>query len=371
MDKKPKRCSRCVLPSNYPGITFDENQICNYCHQVRESELLGEDKFHEIIGRYRNGPGKYDCMVALSGGRDSSYVLWYAVKKLGLRTLACCVDNGFVPEQTMTNIKTATEILGVDLVVKKHDLVASCLKHTLKSWMKRPTPGMIGVMCAGCTLGLRIGLLETAREYEIPMMLYGIGEPEQSFAEKYLSYNAHGKITKLSLGVGFFTEIALNPRYLFSPRSVITYIKEFLFRWSGSFQRWAVRKVQPTNLEMVFPFYYMEWDEDEILSVIKNELHWQRCEYTENTWRADCTIAMLKNYLYDETVGFSKVEELLSNLVRLEMITREEAIERLKHDSVVSDDLVTALFDRLGLDTEDMRKALLKAKRSKYYLKVD
>jgi hypothetical protein len=356
------------LPSNYPGITFDSEGICNYCRQTKKAELLGEDRFHEIIDTYRNGPGKYDCMVALSGGRDSSYVLWLAVRKLGLRTLAVFVDNGCVPEQTRANVETATKTLGVDLVVKKHDLVTKCTKHTMKSWMKRPTPGMIGLLCAGCTLGLRIKLLEAAKENDIPMMLYGVGEPEQSFAEKYMSYNPHGAITKRALAIGFLSELGFNPSYLASPRGLGAYTKEFLFRFSPAYRRRVLRNVQPSGFTQVEPFYYMKWDEQEILSVIRRDLNWGSCAYTKNTWRTDCTIAILKNYLYQETVGFSKVEELLSNLIRLGMITREEAVERLKRDSVISDEFVNEFFETLGLDVADLRKALTRAKKSKYYL---
>jgi hypothetical protein len=371
MDGARKRCSRCVLPSNYPGIRFDDDGVCNYCRQTKDIELLGEEKFLEVIGRYRNGPGKYDCMVALSGGRDSTYVLWYAARKLGLRTLACFVDNGFVPEQTHKNVRTATERLGVDLVIKKHDLVARSAGHTMKSWMRRPTPGMIPLLCAGCTLGLRVALMEAARDNDIKMMLYGVGEPEQSFAEKYMNPDPNGAITKKSLAMGFFSEIAGNPTYVLSPGAVVSYAREFLFRWSRPYQRRVVKGIQPPDLVQVEPFYYMKWDEDEIMSVITGELGWERCPHTENAWRADCTIAIFKNYLYNETVGFSKVEELLSNLVRYDMISREEAVERLGRDRVISKDLVKELFDELNLDATDLDKALQKAKKSKYYLKVE
>jgi len=371
MGTAQKRCSRCVLPSNYPGIRFDENGVCNYCHETEEIELLGEDKFFKEIDKYRNSPGKYDCMVALSGGRDSTYVLWYAVKKLGLRTLACFVDNGFVPEQTHRNVKEATDRLGVDLVIKKHDLVGKSARHTMKSWMKHPTPGMIPLLCSGCTLGLRIGLMEAAKENNIKMMLYGVGEPAQSFAEKYLSPDPNRETTKRSLAMGFFSEIAGNPSYISSPGAIMSYAREFLFRWSRAYRRRVLRNLQPSDLVQIEPFYFMKWDEDEIMRVITNELGWKRCPHTENAWRADCTIAIFKNYLYDETVGFSKVEELLSNLIRYDMIPREEAVERLGRDRVISKDLVTELFDELNLDVADLDKALAKAKKSKYYLKVD
>jgi hypothetical protein len=369
MEGAQTRCSRCVLPPNYPGIRFDEDGICNYCKQTKDIKLLGEEKFLEVIDGFRNSSRKYDCMVALSGGRDSTYVLWYAVKKLGLKTLACTVDNGFVPEQTHKNIKSATEKLGVDLVIKKHDLIEKSAGHTLRSWMKRPTPAMIPLLCAGCTIGLRIGLMEAARDNDIKMMLYGIGEPEQSFAEKYMNPDPNGKITKMSLAMGFLSEVAGNPRYISSPKAAVFYAREFLFRWSMPYRRHVVKGIEPSDFTQVNPFYYIKWDEDEIMRVISGELGWERCPHTENAWRADCTIAIFKNYLYNETVGFSKVEELLSNLIRHDMISREDAIERLSRDRLISEDLVGDLFSQLGLDTADLGEALKKAKHNEYYLK--
>lgn len=370
METIVKRCSRCVLPLNYPGITIDAAGICNYCRETDKTDLIGEDKLLEIIDRFRGTAGKYDCMVAFSGGRDSSYLLWYAVRKLGLRTLACMVDNGFVPEQTRTNVKIATDILGVDLVVKHHHMVKDCARHTLKSWMKRPTPGMIGMLCAGCTLGLRLKLNETAKENNIPMMLYGAGEPERSFAEKYLSCDPHGAITKRTLIFGFISEILHNPAYLLNPSSIATYAKEFLFRWSPFFQRQVLRKVKPHDLVVVAPFFFIRWEESRILSVIRDELQWGECSYTNNTWRSDCMIAIFKNHLYNETVGFSKVEELLSNLVRINQIARQEALDRLARERDISDEFVVEFSELLGFEVGDLTSALNMARDKGLYDRV-
>jgi len=110
------------MDNTVQGIEYDENGECTFCaiHDELESKFpLNEDsqaKLIEIAKRIKNdGKGKeYDCIVGVSGGRDSTYTLYNAVK-LGLRPLAVHFDNGWNSEIAVENIKSACEILNVDL----------------------------------------------------------------------------------------------------------------------------------------------------------------------------------------------------------------------------------------------------------------
>jgi hypothetical protein len=106
---KMKRCTRCILPENYPGIIFNEEGICNYCITYKEREYLGgealKEKIKASLETKSDRNDNYDCVLALSGGRDSTYLLYYLVKVLNLRVLAYFIDNGFIPEQTKQNVK--------------------------------------------------------------------------------------------------------------------------------------------------------------------------------------------------------------------------------------------------------------------------
>ena len=101
IDNHLKRCSRCVLPETYPYIRFDDQGVCNFCRDqapTDQRDLKGEVELRRTIDKLRNHSGRYDSIVALSGGRDSAYMAWYAVRKLGLKPLAFTVNNGFMPE---------------------------------------------------------------------------------------------------------------------------------------------------------------------------------------------------------------------------------------------------------------------------------
>ncbi len=116
-------CVRCVLDTEVPGIRFDENGICNYCHmqdKLDRTYPLGEQG-HAILEQMaekirRSGRGRrYDCVVGVSGGRDTSYCLYYCKEKLGLRPLAVHFDNGWDSDTSKTNLAKLCDAMDVDL----------------------------------------------------------------------------------------------------------------------------------------------------------------------------------------------------------------------------------------------------------------
>ena len=70
-----KKCSKCILPETYPFIKFNEKNICNYCENYEKQIFLGEDELNNYLEKFRSRNGESDCIVGLSGGRDSSYGL--------------------------------------------------------------------------------------------------------------------------------------------------------------------------------------------------------------------------------------------------------------------------------------------------------
>ena len=123
-DKNIQVCKRCVVNANVPDTTFDANGYCNYCttfieqnkHIIHKDAVEQQKDLEALVYKVkRNGKGKpYDCIVGVSGGIDSSWVL-VQVKKLGLRPLAVHMDNGWNSELAQNNIENLVRGLGVDL----------------------------------------------------------------------------------------------------------------------------------------------------------------------------------------------------------------------------------------------------------------
>jgi N-acetyl sugar amidotransferase len=123
-DPNYRQCSMSVMDNIAdPDITFDENGICNYYYEYLEAEKqhvlkgeAGKKKFKEIITKIKaDGQGKkYDCILGVSGGVDSSY-LAYLAKQVGLRVLCVHFDNGWNSEIAVRNIHNIVEKCGFDL----------------------------------------------------------------------------------------------------------------------------------------------------------------------------------------------------------------------------------------------------------------
>nr|WP_255700533.1 N-acetyl sugar amidotransferase [Dethiosulfovibrio faecalis] len=117
-------CSRCVMDTTARDISFDENGVCNYCTDFlsRSSKVLFKDpearkkELDAFVAKVKkDGKGKpYDCIIGVSGGVDSSWVLVKAIE-LGLRPLAVHMDNGWNSELAQNNISNLVQKLGVDL----------------------------------------------------------------------------------------------------------------------------------------------------------------------------------------------------------------------------------------------------------------
>lgn len=117
-------CERCVMDSSVPDITFDEIGICNYCEEysrdvgalvTEKSDSRNVELDHLISSLKEQGKGKrYDCVVGVSGGIDSSWALVKSLE-LGLRPLAVHMDNGWNSELAQNNIANLVRHLGIDL----------------------------------------------------------------------------------------------------------------------------------------------------------------------------------------------------------------------------------------------------------------
>jgi N-acetyl sugar amidotransferase len=127
---QPRECTRCVMTEADPSVTIDEAGLCSYCRQY--DEVLSRPEFdprtqashkEALVARIRSrGRGKrYDCVLGLSGGVDSSYAAYIAKRQLGLRPLAVHVDNGWNSELAVKNIENIVRKLDIDLVTEVID----------------------------------------------------------------------------------------------------------------------------------------------------------------------------------------------------------------------------------------------------------
>ena len=154
--KEYKLCTRGIWDTTVPGITFDENGASNYaimfdklCEAYPKGEK-GKLQWENIVDKIKeNGKGKkYDCIIGVSGGTDSSYLMYVCKKEHGLRPLAVNLDNGWSSEIAVQNIKKVTKALDIDLetYVIDYEEVKGVLRAYIKAslpWIDGPTDNAI------------------------------------------------------------------------------------------------------------------------------------------------------------------------------------------------------------------------------------
>jgi len=359
-----KRCTTCILPESYPGITFDENGVCNQYRNHKELTYLGEEALKEeiysILEQSKDRNKEYDCVLGISGGRDSTYLLYYLSEVLGLKVLAYSADHGFVPELTKMNMKRATNKLNMKLVIDEHHALKKSIKHTISSWMRSPSAPMSETFCTGCRIGIAKGILDFTHQHNIPIMVRGATpfELTREYKSAMLKLNPNGGMTSMMLGYLF--NVAKNPGLFFNRTYVVNQYKEHHFASHGQalLNKYGIQKIRP--------FYtHVRWIEKDVNAIVENEMDWEKNPKTASIWRDDCYIAPLKWHIYKQAIGFNDKTVTLSHLVRDGQITREEALERLQVEEDAPEKVREEFITNLGLNYSDFKAAVSKMK--KYY----
>jgi len=137
-----------LLPETFPFITYDEEGVCNFCHNYKKIELLGIDRLQEVLDSHKNADGTVRCVVSFSGGRDSSYGLHIVKKVLGLDAVAFTYDWGVASDVAQRNQLRMCNKLGVEQILIKANLdrKRKNIKANLLAWLKKPDLGTIPVL---------------------------------------------------------------------------------------------------------------------------------------------------------------------------------------------------------------------------------
>lgn len=357
MSKEITRCKICNLPSNYPGITFDKDGTCSICKKKeKEIKYQGIDalkkKIQEILEK-SNPNREYDCVVGYSGGRDSSYLLYFAKEVLNLRVLAITLDHDFMPEQTKKNINNLAKQLNVEVKFIKNNALNKSSRQCVKSWAKHPDPAMCATFCTGCRFGIKKIIPEYAKKHNIPILLVGNTPYERINYRVNLLCGNSKKFTKGAKIKGYAKKIFQNPAYLLSPSSMHKQLLDFI-----SYEGKKGENVNPTTIK---PFYsYIEWKEDDVIGAI-TKLGWKYDESLNSSWRSDCFANLLRQYYYKKMLGFNDLDVYYARMIRNGKISKEEAMKKMKQEGNYEDKVIKEILEKYyGLDFEKVNKKVEK-----------
>ena len=311
-----RMCARCIMDTTDPEIIFDDQGICNHCHQY---DRRAKDELFEPGDRQRrmdalvqniqhSGKGKeYDCILGVSGGADSSYTA-YLAKKVGLRPLAVHFDNGWNSELAVDNIKKLLSALNIDLYTHVVDWDEFC--DLQKSFLKASVPN------AEIPTDHAINALmwNTAHRHGVKYILSGSNLKTEGVMPLAWTYTAHD----------LYHIQAVHNRFGSSPLK--TFPKLGLLRFAYYV---LVKKIRVVNL-----LNFFDYDKAQAIKLLEKEVGWR--PYPEKHYESVWTRFYQGAYLVDK-FGYDKRLPHLSALVASGQITQQEAIQRLQTETYPDD----------------------------------
>ncbi|MFH0930371.1 MAG: 7-cyano-7-deazaguanine synthase [Candidatus Zixiibacteriota bacterium] len=311
-----KICNNCVLPETFPGISFDQKGVCNFCQEFKGKEHLEIEKgkyrqrYDELLDKFK-GSSSYDALMAYSGGKDSTYTLSILKEKYDLKVLALTFDNGFLSEQALRNIREVVENLGVDHIFFKPDftlLKKIFLTGTREDIFSRKTLDRASTICTSCMGIVKFTTLRLALEKKIPFITYG-WSPGQAPISASIFKNNPSMLKQMQ-------EVIKGPLFKIAGEKINPYFLE-----ENDFQK---KEVFPYNIS---PLAFLEYDEEKIFKKIE-ELGWSMPVDTDSN-STNCLLNSFANLVHKQRFGYHPYAFELAKLVREGYLERQEAVKRL------------------------------------------
>ena len=317
-----KFCKKCLYPSTKPQLQFDERGICSACnnYKLKDEVDWGKKKVDllHILDKYKSKDGsKYDCIIPVSGGKDSTFQTYTIKETFGLNPLAVNFhphDQTEIGRKNLENLKQ----LGVDCIeFSANPLVYSKLaKFGLVELGDFQWPEHIGIFTVPVQVAVR---------YKIPLIIWGenpqleYGQPTNIDTDTILDREWNEK------NGGYFLD-KIKPKdmtkYGFKTKELIPYIYP-----SDD----DIRRIGVTG---IFLGSYIKWDLFKQLDFVKELGFSENDELKEGTYdkweNLDVYFTVFHDYFKFLKYGFGRTTDHASIEIRYERITREQGIELVK-----------------------------------------
>jgi hypothetical protein len=300
------------MPASARGITFNADGVCQLCGQYVPYVPRGEAALRREIEPYLAAPGDFNCIVPVSGGRDSSYALYYVTKVLGLKPLAVHNDNDFETEVATRNLQTITQRLDVPLirVGSRRQLGRKVVTEKIKMNAPFGAGLVVDQICEACQIGFESAAYSIAKKNGIALIFWG-----DSREESTASYHKLIKHTNPSRMQRLLSPCAVN---------LLAY-KFYIYQMHREYGAGSSRGLKEMHL-----YDYVRWDQEVIVRTIREHLGWSVPEDSPTTWRVDCSLVPMVNYLTERAYGVSKIELGFSTMIRHGKMDREDALRRVE-----------------------------------------
>jgi hypothetical protein len=363
LNNEIKRCTRCILPSTLKDITFDAEGVCNHCrkyekdfHEWDKIKTRREKEFVTILEKARSLNRSYDCLVPLSGGKDSTYVLYLCTRVYNLRTLAATLDNGYLSGPARENIRNALASCNADHIFYK-------INRKNSSALFRVFTKKTGDFCSACMRGINYTIEFAAKNFRIPLVIKGSGRRVQYVSQisevsglNTASY--FGNVIRKTEVEKRFRHFSAHKRRL-ENQKIAGGILDVL-----GISRALLMRYVPQHIGL-YDYVYKPYPE--IIDIIKREMNWK--DTAETVEHLDCELHDIQFYKDTLRIPFiTKSTFHRSGLIRQGILTREEAMRLEEADLAKADPPpeLNKFLEENDLDIHDYFRYVKDSDRARY-----
>ncbi len=352
-----KRCVSCNLPETYETIEFDANGVCNICRQKEFKDAVidwsaRKADLDKLVEQYR-GKHDYDCLVPFSGGKDSTWTLYYLVKEYGLKPLVVQFNHGFMREGLLKNNERTFKQLGVDVLSFTPNW--KLVKRVMLEALIRK-----GDFCWHCHTGIFAYPMHVAIKYQVPLVFWG--EPSSEYTSYYdyreneieeVDETRFNRFVNLGITAEDMAGM-ISDDFKFDPRD----LAPFSYPSTAALKRLRYRSVCLGS--------FIPWDVKKQFAVINKELGWKGDQVEGMPWneypyeKIECHMQGMRDYIKFLKRGYSRVTQMTALDLRNNRITKEKALELIGEYEGRKPPSLQIFLEYLGLSEEEFNAIVAK-----------
>jgi len=365
-------CSRCMIDAGH-GVDMDSFGICSYCRLIEGFPWIisrigsSEDVLSQRLGLFQD-QGKYDCIVGLSGGKDSSYIVYLLKTKYNARVLTFTLDNGFLTGYARDNIESIVRGFCVDHIWVRPE----------KDIQRRLYAVNLNKECWPCSACVHMGetsIWKLAYEHRVPFIISGrtpeqiLRRPSRELMRQedsllFDNFSGYDRGRVLKMAVQTLQRIKLEKRWLFGDHEKPLQENISLYPTDNTI---ASDDFAPEYLAF---FLYEKHDEIKMMETLERNTSWRNPEKKGLLSHLDCTAHDAAGYLYyrRHKVPFIGLE--ISALVRLNQMSKEQArgiyLDEIDSLSAYPEESINALASVSGISPHEIRMLPEKIRIKRY-----
>ncbi len=339
-----KYCKRCVMPDTRPGIRFDEEGVCFPCLREEEKNNIDwESRYEELkklCDKYRGTNGDdYDCMIAVSGGKDSHFQVYVFKELLKMNPLLVSVEDNFpMTNAGQHNFKNISEAFGCDIISIKPNI-------KLQKHLMRKTFEKFGKPTWHIDRLIYTYPIHMAIKFNIPFLVYGENISFEYGGED--AVDTYSAIDQIENGVA--SDIQWDELL----DENIT-VKDLSLLKAASKE-----EMQKAKLEPIYLSYFMRWNDIKNYTIAKkygfrdltNE--WDREHHIESFYQVDSLAYIVHSWMKYPKFGHATATDASCRFIKIGKLTREKAIQLVKErDHKLDQRSAKEFCDFLGYSTK-------------------